>query len=131
LSGVRGSRSLAVGHWSSALRYLLLPVGRWFVDRVGRFRRSLAWFDQPEVMVPFKCDGHPWMSAYAGIVPHPFYAVSAADGTFEIPRLPAGTYTLEVWHEELGVRTAEVTVDGSGDAESPLPSRRRPAGPPR
>jgi plastocyanin len=74
-------------------------------------------FDQPEVMVPFKCDVHPWMSAYAGIVPHPFYAVSAADGTFKIPHLPAGTYTLEAWHEELGVRTAEVTVDGSGDAE--------------
>jgi len=75
-------------------------------------------FDAPEVMVPFKCDVHPWMSAYLGIVPHPFFAVSAADGSFEIPRLPAGTYTLEAWHEELGMQTTEITVDGTSPAEA-------------
>lgn len=74
-------------------------------------------FNEAEVMVPFKCDVHPWMSAYAGVVAHPFFAVSAADGSFSIAQLPAGTYTLEAWHEELGTRTAEVTVDGTGAAE--------------
>jgi plastocyanin len=75
-------------------------------------------FNEPEIMVPFKCDVHPWMSAYLGVVPHPFFAVSTADGGFEIAGLPAGTYTLEAWHEELGVQTMEVTVDGTSAAEA-------------
>lgn len=75
-------------------------------------------FDEPEIMVPFKCDVHPWMSAYMGVVPHPFFAVSGADGSFEITGLPAGTYTLEAWHEELGTKTMEITVDGTSPANA-------------
>lgn len=67
-------------------------------------------FDKAEVMVPFKCDVHPWMNAYVGVVPHPYYAVSGEDGSFSIDELPAGTYTLEAWHEELGTQTKDVTV---------------------
>jgi plastocyanin len=73
-------------------------------------------FDRPEIMVPFKCDVHGWMAAYAGVVPHPFFAVTSADGTFEIAGLPAGTYTIEAWHEQLGVQTQQVTVDGTSEA---------------
>ena len=71
-------------------------------------------FDKPEVMVPFRCDVHGWMAAYGGIVPHPFFAVTKADGTFEIKGLPAGTYTIEAWHERFGLQTQTVTVDGTG-----------------
>ena len=73
-------------------------------------------FDKPEVMVPFRCDVHGWMSAYAGVLPHPFFAVSKADGSFEIKGLPAGTYTIEAWHERLGVQTQKVTLDGGAGA---------------
>jgi hypothetical protein len=73
-------------------------------------------FDKPEVMVPFKCDVHPWMSSWAGVVAHPFFAVSGADGSFEIQGLPAGTYTLEAWHETLGTQTQKVTVDAKKGA---------------
>jgi plastocyanin len=73
-------------------------------------------FDKPEVMVHFKCDVHPWMSAYIGVLPHPYYAVSAADGTFTIAKLPAGKYTLEAWHEELGTATQDVEVTANGTA---------------
>ena len=79
-------------------------------------RRDVRTFSTTEIMVPFKCDVHGWMAAYAGVVPHPFFAVSGADGTFEIKGLPAGTYTVEAWHEQLGVQTQQVTVDGSADA---------------
>ena len=71
-------------------------------------------FDKPEVMVPFKCDVHPWMRAYAGVLTHPYFAVSGADGAFEIKDLPPGKYTLEAWHEKLGVQAQEITVDETG-----------------
>ena len=67
-------------------------------------------FDKPEVMVHFKCDVHPWMSAYVGVLEHPYYSVSGDDGTFSLKNLPPGTYTIEAWHEQLGTQTQEVTV---------------------
>ena len=67
-------------------------------------------FAQPEVMVHFKCDVHPWMSAYVGVLPHPFYSVSGEDGTFTIKGLPPGDYTIEAWHEKYGTQTQTVKV---------------------
>ncbi len=72
-------------------------------------------FDNAEVMVRFKCDVHPWMSAYMGVLDHPFFAVTGADGSFTIEGLPAGDYVVETWHESLGSRTQNVTV-GDGAA---------------
>jgi plastocyanin len=72
--------------------------------------RMQKTFTVPEVMVRFKCDVHAWMSAYVGVMAHPFFAVTGADGTFTIKGLPPGTYTLEAWHEKFGTRSATVTV---------------------
>jgi plastocyanin len=74
---------------------------------------TIRTFDKPEIMVPFRCDVHGWMAAYGGVVPHPFFAVTSADGSFEIKGLPAGTYTIETWHERFGLQTQTVTVDGT------------------
>ena len=67
-------------------------------------------FDAPEVMVKFKCEVHSWMAAWAGVLDHPFFAVTGEDGTFSIKDLPAGQYTLEAWHEKYGTQTAAVKV---------------------
>lgn len=75
-------------------------------------------FEQPEVMVHLKCDVHPWMNAYVGVVPHPYYAVTGDNGVFEIGNLPPGTYTLEAWHETLGVQEKQVTVAPNGTVEA-------------
>jgi hypothetical protein len=72
--------------------------------------RRTYTFKDPEVMVRFKCDVHNWMTAYVGVMAHPFFAVSKADGSFEIAGLPPGTYTLEAWHERFGAQTQKITV---------------------
>src|SRR3989338_4315113 len=67
-------------------------------------------FAKPEVMVKFKCNVHPWMSAYAGVLEHPFFGVSDDQGMATITGLPAGTYTLEAWHETYGTQTQSITI---------------------
>jgi plastocyanin len=67
-------------------------------------------FATKEVMVPFKCDVHGWMSAYVGVLEHPYFGATAADGKVVIGNLPPGTYTIEAWHEQLGTRTQQVTI---------------------
>ena len=67
-------------------------------------------FSTKEVMVPFKCDVHKWMNAFVGVLDHPFYSVTGADGAFSLAGLPPGTYTIEVWHEKLGTQTQSVTI---------------------
>lgn len=66
---------------------------------------------KPEVMVAVKCDVHPWMAGYVGVLPHPFFAVTAADGSYTIEGLPPGEYEIEAWHEKLGTQTSKVKVE--------------------
>lgn len=67
-------------------------------------------FAREEVMIPVKCNVHPWMRSYIGVVGHPFFAVTGADGTFTIKGLPPGNYTIEAWHEKYGTQDLQVTV---------------------
>ena len=67
-------------------------------------------FTAPEVMIPFKCDVHAWMNAYIGVVDHPYFAVTANGGKFDLRDVPPGTYTVEAWHEKLGTQTQSVTL---------------------
>ena len=67
-------------------------------------------FRRAEVMIPIKCNQHPWMKAYVGVLNHPFFAVSDRSGKFEIRGLPAGTYKLVVWHELFGEQEIDVTL---------------------
>ena len=75
-------------------------------------------FTAAEQMVPFKCDVHGWMNAYAGVMSHPFFATTGDDGTFTIKGLPPGTYKLAAWHEKLGKQTADVTLAAKDEKEN-------------
>ena len=79
-------------------------------------QRNSRFFTAPEVMVRFKCDLHNWMTAYAGVLDHPYFAVTSPGGQFELKNVPAGTYTIEAWHEELGTQTQPVTI-GENDSK--------------
>ena len=71
-------------------------------------------FRSPEVTIPLECDVHGWMQAYIGVLEHPYYSVTGADGSFSLAPLPPGTYVIEAWHEVYGTQTQEVTV-GEGE----------------
>ena len=71
-------------------------------------------FTKPEVMIRVKCNIHGWMRAWIGVLDHPYFAVTAADGTFKIPNIPPGTYTIAAWQEDLGEQTQQVTFEPSG-----------------
>jgi plastocyanin len=72
--------------------------------------RTQRVFGKPELMIPVRCNNHPWMNAFINVSPNPFYAVTDVSGHFEIRGLPPGTYTVVADHEVLGAQTAQVTV---------------------
>ena len=71
-------------------------------------------FDEPEREIEVQCDFHPWMHAYIFVMEHPFYCVTSDDGTYSIAALPPGEYTVGIWHEKLGRKQQNVTLDASG-----------------
>jgi plastocyanin len=75
-------------------------------------------FDKAEIMVPFKCDVHKWMNSYAGVLEHPFFAVTKTDGAFSLAGLPPGDYVVEAWHERFGPKEMSVTVAEKATAEA-------------
>ena len=77
-------------------------------------------FSKQEIMIPVKCNIHGWMHAFLGVVDHPYFATTTDDGTFTLPNLPPGTYTVTAWHETLGRQSTTITVAASGKAEANL-----------
>lgn len=71
-------------------------------------------FGRSEILVPVKCNQHPWMRSYIGVLKHPLYAVSGENGSYEIKGVPPGKYTVVAWREGgAAEKTMEVTVTAS------------------
>ena len=88
-----------------------------FNQTVGAGSKETKKYEHAEV-VTIKCDIHPWMNAYLVVVDTPFYAVSGADGSFEIKGLPAGEHKAKLWHEKLGKTDANIKVGADGKVEA-------------
>lgn len=73
--------------------------------------------DKPEVMVSVRCDVHPWMQGWIGVVDHPYFAVTGTDGRFTLRDLPPGDYVVAAWHERFGTREARVSLAARGTQE--------------
>ena len=86
------------------------------LGQVGKGQVSKKSFLSPEVMVRFKCDVHPWMFAYVGVVDNPYFGVTGKDGIFRISGVPNGKYTIEAYHPKThGANpglSKEITVNG-------------------
>ena len=67
-------------------------------------------FTRTEVMIPVKCNQHPWMRAYIGVMKTPLFAVTGSDGSFTIKGVPPGDYTIEAWTATFGTQDQKVTV---------------------
>jgi plastocyanin len=74
------------------------------------FTQLVKKFDRPELVIPVKCNQHPWEKAYISVFNHPFFAVTDAQGNYAIDNVPPGSYKVTAWHEKLGEKTMEVLV---------------------
>jgi len=82
-----------------------------------KFKKSLeVKVEKPEV-VEVKCDVHGWMHGWLVATANPYFAVTDGSGSFKLTDVPAGSYTLEVWHEKLGKSTQKVTVKAKEEAK--------------
>ncbi len=77
-------------------------------------------FAKPEMMIPVQCNQHPWMRAYINVMTHPYFVVSAADGSYEIKDLPPGEYTLAAVHEKFGEQTMKIKVGAKETVKAPF-----------
>ena len=85
-----------------------------------KFRKKMTQkFEQPET-IRVECDAHGWMKGWLVVTDHPYYAVTDASGAFELADVPAGSYTLRIWHETLGEMTQDITLEAGGSASVAL-----------
>ena len=90
---------------------------------VGQPREGMTTtksFSQAELLIPVGCDVHPWVRAYISVFDHPFFVVTAADGSYTISDLPAGDYEVEAIHPALDAVAGTVSVADGASASLDL-----------
>jgi len=113
VAAVRVGQVLEIGN-ADPMMHNVHPLTRrneeWNVAQPPQAERLRQKFANPEVMIPFVCNMHPWMKAFVSVVDHPFFAVTGSDGSFKLSGVPPGRYEIEAVHERLGAKTLLVTV---------------------
>lgn len=81
-------------------------LGTWPQGQV----KSFAF--KKECFASLLCKVHPEMEGFVVALPTPYFAVTAADGTYHIKDVPDGAYTVKVWHPKLKATSKSITVKG-------------------
>jgi plastocyanin len=117
VTGMRAGQRLKVTN-SDPLTHNIHPMAEvnrdWNQSQSPGADPLIRRFTQPEVMIRVKCNIHSWMRSWIGVVDHPYFAVTGADGGFQLRDLPPGNYTIEAWQEQLGAQEQQVTLPPSG-----------------
>jgi hypothetical protein len=99
-------------HWTG--HPLKNPGGNQIIPAGGML--PIAGLNADRFPVKINCDIHGWMSAYVRVFDHPYFAVTDADGKFEIKLAPAGNYRLVIWQDNgwgTGLRDGQpITIEG-------------------
>lgn len=90
--------------------------------------QTTKWFEAAEVPVRLSCDLHKWMVAYAGVLPHPYFAVTNGAGAFEIKGVLPGNFVIGAWHERYGLQTQAVAISGEESKTMIFKFRERRSG---
>jgi len=125
VQGVRADRAIVARNSDPTLHNVLCRprVNRAYtIGQPFQGMENEMVFPEPEIMIRFTCDVHPWMVAYLGVVDPPHFATTGEDGAFALEGVPAGSHRLRLWHERLGELDAEVEVEADGVVEVPGPS---------
>ena len=93
--------------------FSLSKTKRFDLGRYGRGKSRPVRFERPGIVRVF-CDIHSHMSAFVLVFNHPFHAATDDEGRYRIDNIPAGTYTVTVWHEGAARDTRTVTIPGVG-----------------
>jgi plastocyanin len=89
---------------------------------LGRYARGSTRgrvFTKPGTVKVY-CDIHSHMSATIFVFDHPYFTIPNLDGTFELPAVPAGPYTLVGWHERVGERSERIRVEAGKETSIEL-----------
>ena len=119
MGGLRLGQTLAIKNSDALLHNVHSLSGRGNGFNIGQPLAGMVYKATPkeaETMLHLSCDIHSWMTAYVGIVNHPYFAVTGKNGAFEIRDVPAGRYTLQTWHELYGELKQAVVVTAGGTA---------------
>jgi len=80
------------------------------ISQGPRGEPKMKRFEKPELMISVRCNNHPWMNAFINVSATPYFAVSDADGHFDLRDLPPGDYVIGAVHEKMGEKSMRVTV---------------------
>ncbi len=93
--------------------FSISPGSRFNLGLYGQGKSRSIRFDEPG-LIELLCNVHQEMSAYVVVLTNPYFAVTAADGSFQIPNVPPGMHRLRYWHERRTDRLISVTVPAQG-----------------
>lgn len=112
--GLQSGQELTISN-SDPVSHNVHPVPRinfeWNRTQLPGAEELKLVYQKPELMIPVKCNLHPWMRAYLNVVSHPFFGVTGPEGSYEIRGLPSGRYLIVAVHESLGRQEAKMEIE--------------------